>query len=199
MDKENGEITVVDDLGKRLKSIVGKRVAQVRNDLGYSQPDVLKELERYGLARTQGSLSQIERGKRLPSVEALCVLAKYLETSTDYLLGLTDNALSAADIEEEMAITSGKSKLEQLMHHLSRDQKQQVMHFAEYLLAQSGRVEEIAQSNAAGIEAAMNVFTRKYGQDVADDLIDTLNDNFPDLAAIIGPTFPAKHGRANKS
>lgn len=40
------------------------------------------------------SLSAIERGKTWPSVETLTALAKALETSTDYLLGLEDTILA---------------------------------------------------------------------------------------------------------
>ena len=40
---------------------------------------------------TQEMISSYESGKANPSVKTLINLAKYLETSTDYLLGLTNN------------------------------------------------------------------------------------------------------------
>lgn len=124
-------------LRRALKGSLRARLGTAREDLHYSQSDVLEELERYGLGRTQGSISQLENGIRLPSVEALYVLAKYLETSTDYLLGLTDNAASVADMEEIIAAASGQSKLDRLTESLTKEQRQQVVLFAEYLQAQN--------------------------------------------------------------
>lgn len=40
---------------------------------------------------TQEMISSYESGKANPGVKTLIKLAKYLETSTDYLLGLTNN------------------------------------------------------------------------------------------------------------
>lgn len=40
---------------------------------------------------TQEAISMYENGVSTPSVNILIALAKYLETSTDYLLGLTDD------------------------------------------------------------------------------------------------------------
>ena len=125
----------LEGLRKRIKSSLKAKVKTTREDLGYSQNDVLKELERYGLARTQGSVSQIELGFRLPSVEALYVLAKYLNTSTDYLLGLTENALAPADIEEELSASNGEGKINRIMRRLSSERQQAVVQFAEFLAA----------------------------------------------------------------
>lgn len=197
LNMENNE--ALEKLRETLKSCIKVRLPKARATMTLEQKEVLAELKKYGLDRTQGSLSQIERGIRLPSVEMLYVLASYLQTSTDYLLGLTDNELSAADIQEEIATGRGEGKIDKLMNRLSREQRQQVVNFAEYLLAQSGRAEEIARNNEAGFEAALNTIQRKYDEDVVDDLLDTLTDNFPDLAKLVGPVTPPKHKRINKS
>lgn len=197
LNMENNE--ALERLRETLKSCIKVRLPKARATMTLEQKEVLAELKKYGLDRTQGSLSQIERGIRLPSVEMLYVLASYLQTSTDYLLGLTDNELSAADIQEEIATGRGEGKIDKLMNRLSREQRQQVVNFAEYLLAQSGRAEEIARNNEAGFEAALNTIQRKYDEDVVDDLLDTLTDNFPDLAKLVGPVTPPKHKRINKS
>lgn len=49
---------------------------------------------------SQEAISAYESGKALPSVETLIKLAKYLNTSTDYLLGLTDNDVKICDIKQ---------------------------------------------------------------------------------------------------
>lgn len=48
---------------------------------------------------SQETISAYEAGKALPSAETLIKIAKYLNTSTDYLLGLTDNYLPATSIQ----------------------------------------------------------------------------------------------------
>lgn len=47
----------------------------------------------------QETISAYEAGKALPSAEILIKIAKFLNTSTDYLLGLTDNYLPATSIK----------------------------------------------------------------------------------------------------
>lgn len=44
-----------------------------------------------GVHVTQEAISMYENGVSTPSANILVALAKYLETSTDYLLGLTDD------------------------------------------------------------------------------------------------------------
>lgn len=86
MDKQGDRLERLQGI---LRKTVSVRVARARTTMNYSRQDVLDELAHHGLNRTQGSLSQIENGRRLPSVEMLYVLAKYLETSTDYFLTRT--------------------------------------------------------------------------------------------------------------
>ena len=49
---------------------------------------------------SQEAISAYESGRALPSVDTLIKLANYLNTSTDYLLGLTDNDLKPFDREK---------------------------------------------------------------------------------------------------
>ena len=61
-------------------------IRDLREDADLTQADVAKVLN-----CTQASYSYYEIGRRdIPTV-ALIKLAKYYRTSTDYLLGLTDN------------------------------------------------------------------------------------------------------------
>lgn len=146
MNKHN---EVLERLRTCLKTSLKKRAARAREDLQYSQAEVLAELERNGLERTQGSLSQIENGTRLPSVEMLYVIARYLNTSSDFLLGLTDNPLSVADIEEERDAANGQSTIDKVVKGLHPDKQKQVLNYAEYLLMQESieSVEKNRQSN----------------------------------------------------
>ena len=74
---------------------VGKRVKQLRGDLGWTQSQLGQRLE-----LTKYTISNIETGSHGISRIA-DRLAQELGTTTDYLYGLTDNPLPPNDEEEE--------------------------------------------------------------------------------------------------
>ena len=61
------------------------RIKDLREDADITQ----KEIAEY-LHIKQNTYSQYENGHRQIPIEVLIALAKYYDTSTDYLLGLTD-------------------------------------------------------------------------------------------------------------
>lgn len=61
------------------------RIRDMREDADLTQ----KELAAY-LHIKQNTYSQYENGQRQLPIEILVALAQYYQTSTDYLLGLTD-------------------------------------------------------------------------------------------------------------
>ena len=61
------------------------RIKDLREDNDITQ----KELAAY-LHIKQNTYSQYENGQRQLPIEVLIALAKYYKTSTDYILGLTD-------------------------------------------------------------------------------------------------------------
>ena len=61
------------------------RLKDLREDSDLKQ----KEIAQY-LHIKQNTYSQYENGQRQPPIEILIALAKYYETSLDYLVGLTD-------------------------------------------------------------------------------------------------------------
>ena len=78
-----------------------ERLKKLREEKGISQIRLSVEV---GVA--QESISAYERGKAVPTCENLVKLAKYLNTSTDYLLELTDmklpyNRISLDKLSEE--------------------------------------------------------------------------------------------------
>lgn len=74
---------------------LGSRIKNRRQSLGLSQADLSKQL-----SCTQAALSQYENGNREPGLNDLANIARCLNTTTDYLLGLTD----IASTEEEVKI-----------------------------------------------------------------------------------------------
>lgn len=78
-----------------------ERLKKLREEKGISQIRLSIEV---GVA--QESISAYERGKAVPTCENLVKIAKYLNTSTDYLLELTDmklpyNRISLDKLSEE--------------------------------------------------------------------------------------------------
>jgi len=61
------------------------RIRDLREDADLTQSDVAKLLN-----IRQNTYSQYENGQRQIPIPMLIALAKYYETSVDYLLGLTD-------------------------------------------------------------------------------------------------------------
>lgn len=62
------------------------RIKDLREDNDITQ----RELAEY-LHIKQNTYSQYENGQRQIPIEVLVALARYYKTSTDYILGLTDN------------------------------------------------------------------------------------------------------------
>lgn len=62
------------------------RIRDLREDRDLTQKQVADHLH-----IKQNTYSQYENGQRQLPIEALILLAKLYNTSTDYLLGLTDN------------------------------------------------------------------------------------------------------------
>lgn len=177
----------LEELKRKLKAALKATVAKTREELNKSQGDLLAELKKYGMSRSQGSVSQIETGVRLPSLEALYVISKFLDTSTDYLLGLTTNQLSSADIEEELATSKGAGKIDKLINKLSRAKKKQVLDYAEYLLSRESNIEKKPlrlsplplterQRNLAMIRARLDSVEKDYGIIARRDMEESIRE-----------------------
>jgi transcriptional regulator with XRE-family HTH domain len=69
----------------------GKRVRLLRLDLGATQGEVAKLLQKNGVDVGRTYVSEIERSNRMPSGEVIAGLARVFNTTSDYLLRLTDN------------------------------------------------------------------------------------------------------------
>ncbi|WP_437831461.1 helix-turn-helix domain-containing protein [Niallia taxi] len=67
-------------------SLLGERIKYIRNKRKLSQKEMAKEL---GVSNVQ--LSRYETGERKPDPEMLSSIADFLDISTDYLLGRTDD------------------------------------------------------------------------------------------------------------
>ncbi|MBC6310855.1 helix-turn-helix transcriptional regulator [Listeria sp. FSL L7-1582] len=72
-----------------MANIIGERIKKLRKAKKLTQTELAKQIN-----LTHVSISGYERGTRLPDTETLGKLSDVLETTTDYLLGRTNNPTS---------------------------------------------------------------------------------------------------------
>ena len=83
-------LVVMNKQDEMLRSF-GRRFQLLRQEKDLSQTAIAAMLQGYGISITPSHLSLVEKNKRNVSVDLLVALARLLETSTDYLLVLTDD------------------------------------------------------------------------------------------------------------
>ena len=96
----------------------GRRFQLLRQEKDLSQTAIAAMLEGYGIKITPSHLSLVEKNKRNVSVELLVALARLLETSTDYLLVLTDNPAPRDSTDVVLYISREADELAQLVDSL---------------------------------------------------------------------------------
>lgn len=106
---EKDELSAVD----KLKFILGKRIKESREKAKLTQPDLAKMV-----GSTDRNISNYETGYSYPSVKVLYHISIALETSADYLLGLTDQASMPSKSSEVVNLDD-----ERILHELKNDEE----------------------------------------------------------------------------
>jgi transcriptional regulator with XRE-family HTH domain len=119
--------------------VLGDRLKERRNRLGLTQEELAHQL---GMGVRQ--IHRYESGTNDPSSEVVVKLAQFLNVTTDYLLGLTD------DPHGEITF-SDLSETEQQLIIALRDGS-----FAEALEAQAALMKNNKQSDISGLKPAPN-------------------------------------------
>ncbi|MBT2157209.1 helix-turn-helix transcriptional regulator [Clostridioides difficile] len=102
---------------------LGDRIANLRKELDINQKELATKV---GI--TEASLSRYENNLREPKSEIIVRLAKALETSTDYLLGVNDNTkISKEDklIIENLSV-SEKQKALRKIYSLEKEDREAI-------------------------------------------------------------------------
>jgi transcriptional regulator with XRE-family HTH domain len=97
----------------------GKRLAKIREDAGYTQSSLAREV---GIS--QSAISQIEAGERNPSYETIRQIAEAMKLSPAYLVG--------AEVE---GLTESERILFRQYRGMSDEAKRELEQFADYLRA----------------------------------------------------------------
>jgi len=113
----NGATLLVMKQEDMLRSF-GRRFQLLRQEKDLSQTAIAAMLKGYGIDITPSHLSLVEKNKRNVSVDLLVALAQLLETSTDYLLVLTDDPTPPDRAEVVPYISREADDMAQLMDSL---------------------------------------------------------------------------------
>ncbi|MFL8105538.1 helix-turn-helix domain-containing protein [Clostridioides difficile] len=103
---------------------LGDRIANLRKELDINQKELATKI---GI--TEASLSRYENNLREPKSEIIVRLAKALETSTDYLLGVNDNTkISKEDklIIENLSVSEKTKKLLEKIYSLEKEDREAI-------------------------------------------------------------------------
>lgn len=195
-------------LQERLKKIIGGRLKQARLDMSLSQPDILEELARYGIERTQGSISQIEQGLRLPSLEILYVMLDRYKASANYVLGFSGSPTSPADIEDELG-----ARLARTLGKLNKNDQEKVEEYAEFLAGFNRRIQakwltnapallneesaEYVTSDQEGFSALLGVMRRRWGDEEVTRIIEEVAEEVPEWRDLALATRSKESGIQN--
>lgn len=100
-------------------NLIGQRITIRRKQLGMNQTE-LAEL----IKSSQKQISRYEKGENEPSSFVLLELAKALETTPNYLLGLTDNANSSVDATD---LEMWEIDVIEMLRSTSRDNRERIV------------------------------------------------------------------------
>lgn len=96
--------------------IIGQRISALRKDQGLKQVELAKKLN-----VSRQIISYYETGARFPNIEDITALAEVLETSTDYLLGLTSTSSTDTDLIAVCDYTGLSEKTVSMLHEWSEE------------------------------------------------------------------------------
>lgn len=100
----------------------GLRLRNRRSDIEKTQEDVVREVNALGVGLTQGYYSKLEkkRSGALPNGAIIAALAVVLETSANYLLGLTENDAIPVELNEDESASFLSLEAEQVADLVDR-------------------------------------------------------------------------------
>lgn len=104
--------------------------------MGMTQEDMVGRIRTLVGAVNQSHLSQVERGERGLAPDTLAAVAIVLETSSDYLIGLTDDPMPHGDVDDQVIIVErDPARREYLQRILSGIERMPAEKRAEYYRA----------------------------------------------------------------
>ena len=127
---------------------LGERVRGLRELRWRSQQKFAEYVEQeFGSTMHQTTLSGIERGEKYPSLDNLALLARALDTNTDFLLGLTEDDRPVSQLDDQVVVTvedpEERKELQDALDMLmraSKDDKQYILGLVRRLAPKKPRI-----------------------------------------------------------
>lgn len=115
------------------------RIRLMRTAQGLNQTKLAKHV---GI--TQAFMSELEKGKKVPSVEVLEKLCGALDCSADYLLGTTKNRHTSVLKEKDNEVLSGKGLSQEILQevadrNISEDELKLALQFVKIIKAEKNK------------------------------------------------------------
>lgn len=108
-----------------MNTYVAYRIKERRQALGLRQDDLAKLLN-----LTQAQVSRYERGESEPTPDGMVALAKILDTTADYLLGLSN---FVKPVQGESDLSDVEREMINIMRHKSPDQQRKLVEVAKVM------------------------------------------------------------------
>jgi transcriptional regulator with XRE-family HTH domain len=143
--------------GARLREALGSR----------PQVDIANLIAEGGEEVKPGRISHYMQGRRYPDPPILKEMARALGVSADWLLGLTEQPLPVADLEEMLAQAKGESHINKLLKMLPPEKQQQVIDYTEFLVtreSESGDRLTQRQRDTLRAERAIALVEKEFGE-----------------------------------
>lgn len=159
-----------------LGETTGERVRLLRNDLGLTQTQVREMAQqRLGTRIAGGYISEIENGRKQPGAAILAALAQVLQTSTDYLLCLTDDYREAGE-REQIYYSEEADRIARMVDMLDSVRRDEVVIVVSALLAAQRRDRiDYDRQQLQNIERALR---EKLSPEIADSILDSVRREF---------------------
>ena len=136
-------------------NIIGRRINTVLAEKNIKQKDLAS-----ALGVTDNTISYFVSGKRTPNTEQIIKIAKFLDVSSDYLLGLS-SAKSTNEIIQKIHKYTGLDEVPIMCLHDNYE-----------LVKQSKRFQAIIQARKNKIKEIANEFQNEFGVESDDELFD---------------------------
>ncbi len=104
----------------------GKRIKELREGLGLSQDELASRI-----GTSQRQVSFYENGKNEPTAHVLDALASVLNTTSDYLLGRSDDVLRP--LNDEGDLSSEEIKMIETIRSVNPERRRQILKVFEVL------------------------------------------------------------------
>lgn len=152
----------------------GARLREASGDT--PQVDIAKLMIADGLETKPGAISHYMQGRRYPDPPILKAMVRALGVSADWVLGLTEQRLPVADLEEMLAQAKGESRINRLLRRLPPAKQQQVVEYAEFLIDQQHKENDNnpnmtqRQRDILRAERVLDSVDKEFGTDVRVEL-----------------------------